>query len=107
MNAMDRSPMQGPPGGSAARQGSTYIDQQSTPVLRGDAARASAGRAGRWIVALVVLVMLVIIGFSIYLTVKRYQLIGQALRTGNTSVALAEAAPEIGAGIGDAALAFR
>lgn len=89
------------------RPDSTYIDQRATPVLPADAAQASTGRAGGWIVALFVLVMLVIIGFSIYLNIKRYQLISQALRSGNTSVALAEAAPDIGAGIGSAVTAFR
>ncbi|AVK76812.1 hypothetical protein pmac_cds_124 [Pandoravirus macleodensis] len=88
------------------RSTSTYIDQRATPVLPSDAARASTGRASGWIVALVVLVLLLFIGFSIYLTIKRYQLIGEALRTGNTSVALAEAAPEIGAGVGSAVGAF-
>ncbi|WBR14297.1 hypothetical protein pkur_cds_122 [Pandoravirus kuranda] len=88
------------------RATSTYIDQRTTPVLPSDAARASTGRAGGRIVALVVLVLLLFIGFSIYLTIKRYQLIGEALRTGNTSVALAEAAPEIGAGVGTAVGAF-
>nr|UMO79010.1 hypothetical protein [Pandoravirus belohorizontensis] len=88
------------------RPDSTYIDQRSTPVLPGDAAQASTGRANGWIVALIVLVMLAIIGFSVYLNIKRYQLISQALRTGNTSVALAEAAPDVGAGIGAAVTAF-
>ncbi|AGO83680.1 hypothetical protein psal_cds_183 [Pandoravirus salinus] len=88
------------------RADSTYIDQRSTPVLPADAAQASAGRASGWIVALIVLTVLVIIGFSVYLNIRRYQLISQALRTGNTSVALAEAAPDIGAGIGSAVTAF-
>jgi len=56
-------------------------------------------------VAIIILVLflgtvLVIVGVSMYLSIKRYQLMGKAIAQGNTGTAIALAAPEIGSGIG-------
>lgn len=42
-----------------------------------------------------ILVVIIIIGLSIWLTYKRYQLIGKSLQNKQTGVALALASPEI------------
>lgn len=51
---------------------------------------------------LVIGLMIVAIYFSIKLSIKRYELAGDALKHGHTGVAAAALAPEIGEGIGDA-----
>ena len=45
---------------------------------------------------------LAILGAGIYFNIKRYQLVSTAIHSGNTGVALALLAPEIGEGVGSA-----
>lgn len=50
---------------------------------------------------LVIGLMIVMIYFSIKLSLKRYEIAGDAIKQGHTGVAAAALAPEIGEGIGD------
>jgi hypothetical protein len=54
------------------------------------------------IFVLVIGLMIVMIYFSIKLSMKRYEIAGDAIKHGHTGVAAAALAPEIGEGIGDA-----
>jgi Na+-transporting methylmalonyl-CoA/oxaloacetate decarboxylase gamma subunit len=54
------------------------------------------------LIALVVGLFIVLIYYAIKLDMKRYEIAGDAINKGNTGVAVAALAPEIGSGIGDA-----
>lgn len=61
------------------------------------------GVGGVIIVILFFLVFLAIIGVGIWITLKRYQLVGEAIRSGRSELAMGMMAPELGQGIGIAA----
>jgi len=53
------------------------------------------------IFVLVIVLTIVMVYFSIKLSMKRYEIAGDAIKHGHTGVAAAALAPEIGEGIGD------
>lgn len=88
---------------------SKKVETEKTPsgammtVTRSHSASpASVGGSILVVVIVIIFVALFIVGFyfSIKLTMKRYEIAGEAARQGNTGVALAAMAPELGQGIG-------
>ena len=62
--------------------------------------KISVGAIIVMVLFIILFIVLMIIG--IRLTIMRYQIAGEAMKQGNTGVALGALAPEIGAGIGSA-----
>lgn len=53
-------------------------------------------------VVIIFVIFIAIAAFSLWLTYKRYTLVGEALKEHNTGLAIALSSPEIGQGIGAA-----
>ena len=71
--------------------------------MDGNQSFSTAGGIGVAIIFILVIGLIIVaIYFSIKLSMKRYELAGDALKHGHAGVAAAALAPEIGTGIGDA-----
>lgn len=77
------------------------ITQHSQPEDKRPATKFMDGAGVVIITVLVIGLFIVLIYYSIKLDMKRYQIAGDAIQKGNTGVAVAALAPEIGTGIGD------
>lgn len=79
-----------------------YKKSKLTSAEMDDNQSTTIGGIGVAIIFILIIgLMIVAIYFSIKLSIKRYELAGDALKQGHTGVAAAALAPEIGEGIGD------
>lgn len=68
----------------------SYSSTSTTPVN---------DKAGLWFFALFLIIILVVIGFSIYENVMRYKIAAKAIEKGDSAVGIAALTPEISRGL--------